>query len=495
VIVRLASEADFDGFRQQARALLAGRVPPEAVEFTVAGAGGGLFDEAQGPAAPAAPGAPVPRLDAALLGTLGQAALHREPQRHGLIYRLLWRVAQQPSLRHDPLDADRVRLEAMARAVRRDLHKMKAFVRFREVAEPGSARPLHVAWFEPEHHIEDAIAPFFVRRFAGMRWAILTPRRSLRWDGRSLHHGPGAATADAPAADAGEALWLTYYASIFNPARLKLAAMENEMPRKYWKNLPEAALIAPLAAAATPRTGAMVQAEGTLARRRIPLAARAPDVPAAPPRPVFVAPPAEAGLAARTAALQERRRAAEACRDCPIGAHATQAVHGEGPMDAPLMLVGEQPGDIEDLRGRPFVGPAGRLLDRALAVLGWPRETLYLGNAVRHFKYEPRGKRRIHKTPSQQEAAACEHWLDEEIALVRPQALVALGATAARALLNRPVAVVAERGTWHRHPASGRPVLVTLHPSALLRADAADREAVFARWVDDLRLARQPPSA
>jgi len=200
----------------------------------------------------------------------------------------------------------------------------------------------------------------------------------------------------------------------------------------------------------------------------------------------FETPAASASAAERLALLHGRRTLADACRACPLGERATLTVHGEGPIDARLMLVGEQPGDSEDLRGRPFVGPAGQLLDRALAALGWPRESVYLSNTVRHFKYEPRGKRRIHKTPAQQEIAACMHWLDEEIELVRPAALIALGATAARALLQRDVAVMSERGQWFTQP-SGRPVLVTLHPSALLRMDIADRDPAFERWLQDLR--------
>lgn len=184
-------------------------------------------------------------------------------------------------------------------------------------------------------------------------------------------------------------------------------------------------------------------------------------------------------------ALEALRQGEEQCRACPIGALATQAVGGEGPVGARLMLVGEQPGDQEDLRGRPFVGPAGKLLDRALAQLGWPREQLYLTNAVKHFKYELRGKRRIHKTPAQREAAACLHWLESEIVLVRPHAAVALGAAAARALLGEAVSVTAERGRW-RMREDGLPVLITLHPSALLRLPPGEREAAYAQWLADL---------
>lgn len=192
-----------------------------------------------------------------------------------------------------------------------------------------------------------------------------------------------------------------------------------------------------------------------------------------------------ADAALRKAQWLQQRDAAAGCRECPLGALATQMVWGEGPIDACLMLVGEQPGDQEDLQGRPFVGPSGELLQRALAQLQWPRERLYVTNSVKHFKYQLRGKRRMHKTPAQREAEACQHWLESEIALVRPAALVALGATAARQLLGRPVAVTRERGQWLQRD-DGLPVLITLHPSALLRADRAARDAAYLAWLDDL---------
>jgi uracil-DNA glycosylase len=195
---------------------------------------------------------------------------------------------------------------------------------------------------------------------------------------------------------------------------------------------------------------------------------------------------------ARLDALHRAATAASACRDCPLGERATQAVWGEGPATARLMLVGEQPGDREDIAGRPFVGPAGQVLDRALDALGWPRETLYVTNAVKHFSFTLRGKRRMHKTPAQQEIVACLQWLEAEIAAVQPPAIVALGATAARALLGHPVPVLRERGHWHRR-ADGIPVLVTLHPSALLRGERAEFEAAFERWLVDLREADRSP--
>ena len=189
-----------------------------------------------------------------------------------------------------------------------------------------------------------------------------------------------------------------------------------------------------------------------------------------------------------TGGLDDVRIAAHDCKACPLWANATQTVFGEGPEHARLMLVGEQPGDQEDRQGHPFVGPAGQLLDRALKEAGIERGMVYLTNAVKHFKWEPRGKRRLHKKPGETEIAACHQWLERELELVAPSLVVAMGATAARALLGRTTAVEANRGrVMPLH--GGMQVMITVHPSYLLRVPDAFREEAFARFVQDLRLA------
>lgn len=186
--------------------------------------------------------------------------------------------------------------------------------------------------------------------------------------------------------------------------------------------------------------------------------------------------------------LAERART---CRACPLWAHATQTVFGSGDPHAKIMLVGEQPGDEEDLQGRPFVGPAGRLLDRALYGAGIDRRQVYLTNAVKHFKWEPRGKRRLHKTPAQREVDACLQWLEREIEAVRPQVIVCLGATASQALLGPGFRVSTMRGRFIRSPHAPF-VFATLHPSALLRLrDESERVEAFARFVEDLTLVHE----
>ena len=273
--ITLAHPTDWGGFRQAARTLVQAGVPPQEVEWhTPQTAARDLFStpskgmHCTGSPPPATEPGPVLRVPEAFVHLCERLVLHRNPARCALIYRLLWRLALAGGLRHDPLDADRLQAHHMVRAVARDMHKMHAFVRFRPVTD-SHGQTVQVAWFEPDHFITEANAGFFVRRFTQMHWAILTPDASVRWDGSQLHLGPGAQRSDAPPPDAGEALWLTYYRHIFNPARLKTTMMRKEMPQRYWRNLPEATLISELAHGAHERSGRMVEAEATTPRKRI----------------------------------------------------------------------------------------------------------------------------------------------------------------------------------------------------------------------------------
>src|SRR5687768_2107785 len=187
--------------------------------------------------------------------------------------------------------------------------------------------------------------------------------------------------------------------------------------------------------------------------------------------------------------IEALRKAAATCRACPLWENATQTVFGEGPPHASIMLVGEQPGDREDIAGRPFVGPAGQLLAQALAAGDIPREEVYVTNAVKHFKFEIRGKRRMHKKPVDSEITACYDWLKREIELVTPRLVIALGATAARSLLGRATPITINRGKLREY-ASGISLLITIHPSFLLRMPERDKDDEYDRFVDDLRLAK-----
>ena len=454
--VTLPTSDDFDAWRDAARALAAAETPPDEIVWQVGDAPQDLFAGQTVPLAAAAPSAfsvPRPFIDLAR-----NVVLARDPERFSLLYTLLVRLRREPRLMDDRADPLLRRLDGLAKTVRRDIHKMRAFLRFREVEDADGAR--YVAWFEPEHHIVRANAAFFVNRFASMRWSILTPEVSLHWDGAALSEGPGATKADAPDGDPTEEVWKTYYASIFNPARVKIGAMLKEMPRKYWKNMPETALVPQLIAEAQARESGMIETA------RVSVGGNSQ---------------------AAWAALRDEARA---CTRCHLYKHATQTVFGEGPVDAALMFVGEQPGDQEDLAGKPFVGPAGQVFNRALATAGIDRDTVYVTNAVKHFKFEQRGKRRIHAKPGAGEIEACRWWIEQEQMLIRPKLSVALGATAARSLLNRAVTIGRERGQALTLPDGGA-ALITVHPSYLLRLqDKAQAEDEFGRFVDDLKLAR-----
>lgn len=251
--IALTAPDDFDGWRAAARRLALAGVDPADIVWQVGEHSADLFGDAPLPPERPDAGFSVPR---AFVDLAEKAILHREPERFALLYALLCRLRARPGLMEDKADPLLRRVDVLARAVRRDIHKMRAFVRFREMADEEGAR--FVAWFEPEHHIVRANAGFFMRRFASMRWSILTPEISIHWDGAALTQGPGAQRSDAPDGDPVEALWKGYYSAIFNPARLKTGAMLSEMPKKYWRNLPEAALIPDLIAGAQAREAAMI---------------------------------------------------------------------------------------------------------------------------------------------------------------------------------------------------------------------------------------------
>jgi uracil-DNA glycosylase len=465
--ITLDGETDFDGWRLAARALALNDVKPSDVTWTIAGNAPELFAPTGLPPEPAGGTFTV---SARFVKLARFAILHRSPERFAILYRLLWRLRQNRDLLDIATDPDVSEVTAMARAVRRDEHKMHAFVRFREI---GREQKSHfVAWFEPEHHILELAAPFFARRFADMPWSILTPEVCAHWDGHAVSITPGVAKSEAPTADRLEETWRRYYASIFNPARLKVKAIQAEMPRKYWRNLPEASLIKPLIEGAERIAGAMIAKAATephKSQKRLE--------PAMPAKPV-----------ANTDDIETLRQQAAGCRACPLWKDATQTVFGEGPQTARIMLVGEQPGDKEDLAGQPFVGPAGQMLDRALKEAGVDRGKVYVTNAVKHFKFVPRGKIRLHQKPTTPEIKACRQWYERELAAIKPDLVVAMGATAAQSVFGRITPVNRTRGRLI--DLDDAQALVTVHPSYLLRLPDAEAKArEYRRFVEDLKIA------
>ena len=441
-------------WRAAARGFLARAVPPERVRWTSEDDAAvlPLFGAAAGKKPISTATISLPRR---LLGLIDEALCADLPERFDLPYRAVWRVQRERHLLGDESDPDLARLRVLAKLVKRDAHKMKAFVRFCEQdAVPASARRRFTAWFEPDHFIVEATASFFARRFGDMDWHIATPNGCATCVGGRLEFRSGVLK-PAGLADPTEELWRTYYTNIFNPARLKVKAMQAEMPKKYWKNLPEAALIPALVASAEDRVVAMRE---QAASQPVPRSLRMAPYQRAVPERITMAPDRAAlngGIAT--------------CTRCALHCTATQAVLGEGPDRAAIMVVGEQPSDHEDLAGRAFIGPAGRELNAAFDRAGLARQSVFVTNAVKHFKHQMRGKRRLHQRPARTEIELCRWWLKQEVALVEPRLVVALGATAALALTGNGAAIAARQGQIEAS-LFGPPVLITGHPAAILRA-------------------------
>ncbi len=321
-------------------------------------------------------------------------------------------------------DALMRRAEGLALAVRADAHRMRTHLRFMPVDG------VRVGWYEPAHFVLEANAQLIARRFPDQRFAIVTPDGAVEWDGTEFRFAAG-------------------------------AQIEDDDTLRGWR-MPDDFRV------------------GTT----IPEAEELDEAPRPPDRPALG--PIVLRLHADPP-LNEAMHEASDCRRCHLHEAATQTVFGEGPAYAKVLFVGEQPGDQEDVIGRPFVGPAGQIMDRAMEEAGIDRRTIYITNAVKHFKFTPRGKRRIHQTPEAPEIQACRFWLDVELVRMQPKLVVAMGGTAARALLGRPVTITRERGRAIDLP-DGQRAFVTVHPSFLLRVPDEDAKArEYRAFVEDLR--------
>lgn len=486
---RILLQPDFHDWRTHARMLLQEGFAPEEVDLTDATVSTTLplaLDLSD--PRPTGTRVPVPHVQKSFLEAAELAATHRSPERWNLLYRILYRLQPQPELLKIEVDTDVSQLRSLVQQVRRDLHKMHAFVRFRKVepdpmdeSNPFAPHPSpataqtspaehFVAWYQPDHRILHLAAPFFAERFPAMQWTVLTPEESVSWDPATKHlaFGPGVPQEQAPQSDELETLWRSYYSSIYNPARLNPEAMRSEMPVRYWRNLPEIDVLPELITQSANRVGAMVQTQALKP-------SAAPFVPAEHTLPVI-------------------NTAMPSCKGCDLYLHATQVVPGAAPSADPaktveLMMVGEQPGDQEDRQGKPFVGPAGRVLDRALEELGIERSTVFVTNAVKHFKFVQRGKVRLHQNPRMSEITACRPWLLAEIDAVKPKVILCLGASASKSLLGGTFALMRDHGKIFPTPYADQ-VIATIHPSAVLRArDQQSGEQLYNFLKDDLALA------
>jgi probable DNA metabolism protein len=425
----LANETDWEGWRKAARSLVMAGVVSADVRWAVRS-----HDEEGDPLQDETGSFGVSRALVALASLAIQA---REAERFDLLYRLVWRANAGERVLENTDDPDVRRAQGLAFAVRAEAHRMRTLLRYLPVPEGDGTR--YLGWYEPAHFVLEANAQLIARRFPNLTFTILTPDGAGHWNGTELCFSAGADPRKISDDDALRSWWHANHVSLMQHARVGTAIPEaeslDESPRP-----PDRQPMGPVV---------------------LPLH---PDAP-----------------------LSEAIGEAAECRRCHLYESATQTVFGEGPGHAKVLFVGEQPGDQEDVIGRPFVGPAGQIMDRALEDAGIDRRTVYVTNAVKHFKFVPRGKRRIHQTPEAPEIQACRFWLDVELVRLQPKLVVALGGTAARTLLGRAVTITRERGRPIKLP-DGQTAFVTVHPSFLLRVPDEDAKArEYRAFVADLR--------
>jgi uracil-DNA glycosylase len=424
----LAHETDWTGWRRATRAFVLAGVSPSELRWTIGGAND---------ASPDADGTIT--LSRTLVALAAQAFQVREVERFALLYTLVWRAHHAELTLSDADDPDLRIARRWALAVRADAHRMRTLIRF--VRVPLGDRPNFLGWYQPDYFVLESNARLLARRDPASSFTIVTPDGSAHQDQNGLRFGSGLQNPDDD--ETLLAWWESHYDTILHTAHagggLPEAEELDEDPR-------------PLD---LPAIGPVVLAES------------------------------------QTGATRTLAREARGCERCSLYAPATQTVFGEGPHDATVLFIGEQPGDQEDIIGRPFVGPAGQLLDTALEEAGIDRRRIAITNAVKHFKFTPRGRRRIHQPPSPQEIDICRFWLDAERTALNPTLLVLLGGSAGRAVLGRPVTVTRERGRPFKLP-DGSTAFLTVHPSYLLRQpDEASRAREYAAFVRDLRTVRE----
>jgi probable DNA metabolism protein len=422
-VYTLAHETDWTGWRRATRALVLAEVDPADVIWAL-GPGDDTLPAVDGTFA----------VSRALVALAAQAFQAREAERFGLLYALVWRAHHSGLDLANEGDLDLRIAKRWALAARADAHRMRTLLRFAPSTFHGESH--FIGWYEPDHFVLEANARLLARREPEHQFTIVTP------DG-TAHRGPAG---------------LRFGSGLRNPG-------DDETLLTWWDAHQDTIL------AAAHDGGGLPEAE------------ELDEVP----RPLDQTPPGQLVLStSQTSATRDLTREARGCERCELFGPATQTVFGEGPRDARVMFVGEQPGDQEDVIGRPFVGPAGQLLDEALEEAGIDRRLIYITNAVKHFKFTPRGRRRIHQSPSPREIDICRFWLDAERTAVNPALLVLLGGSAGRAVLGRPVAVTRERGRPFQLPDGGTAFL-TVHPSYLLRQpDETSRAREYATFVRDL---------
>ncbi|WP_345815041.1 DUF4130 domain-containing protein [Paraburkholderia sp. PREW-6R] len=423
-----------------------------------------------------------------LLARLQTAACYRAPDRWALLYRILWRWTHGERRVLDPGDEDGALLATRIAAVERETDDLLLLTLFRR-RDPTMGLPEFVGWYEPRHDLLERAAERFAEKMGDSTWMLATPHGAAFWNGMLLFIGrtaseeqdeathalpPGAMAGEAISSESAEALWLMYYANAFNGER-------TPMPLRYWR---------------TPPAGPPLPASIARARSRLGAQAAPVSVPPAPP----------VEYSAMTPPFREPSGPPDACRRCALWRNARQAVAGVGPRRAPIMVVGEQPGEDENQRGESFIGPAGQLLDAVLARAGLERASLYLTYAVKHYKWETLdhqhehasgqqpNRQRMHRMPARREVEACRYWLDKELAQVGPRVVVTLGPTALKAMSGAHVSLSEYLGQTIVH--GDLMIVPTWHPAYALRtAHRGLRDDIVATIADAFRRAARSAGA
>lgn len=444
-------ESSFESWKEKALGLIEMEAHPSDVHFAT-DAQSFFFEEPL----TVRPSSHRPNLPRSFVEGSRIVAAHRDPETYHLLYRILWRLTHgEKNLLDDPFDPDSRDFELRKKSVTRDMHKMKAFVRFKKIIKDNDE--VFSATHFPDHRIIRLVAPFFQDRFQGMNWIIKTPDETAIWDQKNLIVVPTEGELKEEE-DSEEDLWKTYYSAIFNPARIKLKAMVKEMPKRHWKSLPETELIDELVAEAPER-----------------LKKWAEHFPEATVQQEFM----------DIESLNHNLRNCKACEICP---KATAPVPGHGKINSRIMLIGEQPGDEEDLSGKPFVGPSGQFLNQALSEVGLDRSEMYVTNAVKGFKFMPMKNQRWHKGATLAEVATCKPWLVNEVKLVRPEIIVCLGRTAAQSVMGKMVKMEEVRGKFFRSSLSPM-TFVMPHPASILRS--SDPEGPREKFLEELKILKK----
>lgn len=379
---------------------------------------------------------------------------HRNPQKWPLLYNVLWNLVYGEkhilNIITHPIMHE---IYNMKKSVGRDMHKMKAFVRFEKIIDESKER--YIAWYKPQHNIIKMVAPFFKNRFSLMHWTIMTPDGSAQWNGENLLFSDDKINDPKNIShDSMVELWKIYYSAIFNPARIKIKAMMREMPRRYWNTMPETQIIPAILSDAPKRVSKMLShSEGSLINA--------------------------GNFLPKVKTYHSLSESATKCEGCPLYKNATQTVFGYGKVDAEIMFVGEQPGNTEDQVGQPFVGPAGNVLMKALEELNLDRNQFYFTNAVKHFKFKSMNNKRLHVSPNTKEIVACKPWLLNEIEVIKPKLIICLGITASRAVLGYGFNMKLNRGKIVKYNEVIN-AIATYHPSSFLRAnDKLQRDIIY----------------